>query len=269
MQRRIYLKNGQEAELVGTFDGKYLVNPIATFSTYGGEGEQDWEELTGNLQLVDTVFEQPPVDKVNDDYLQVLRKISDKNRELAAVSEQVISVKRELDAVKRQHSDLSKWMIDLSIFKGAKRIVWFKPESLQPCIIEDEPKREGGVYINFRASAFNGEMKQHCATLDWEGRKESHYNEAIDMAAGIRVDLTDEQIIQWAMERNETLDASKFTSSYAMEKWDRKYFPPKFLQRLQELKVESDRNGKASIEKQIADLQERLKSYTRTDTPGA
>lgn len=116
----VFLKNGQQAQLVNKLDnGKFLVEPYYEFQDYES---REWHDITGNLQIVDAVYPKPPIEKISQDFIDVLDKIKSKTEQLSNIEKEVRDATTRLSKLKTDSDNLEKWQVDLSTLKSPLNI---------------------------------------------------------------------------------------------------------------------------------------------------
>lgn len=258
---KVFLKNGQEADLVKEMDGQYLVDPYMVYSGYEGE---EGTEPSGALRIVNEIFKVAPVEVINKEYLSVLEKIAEKSAELKKLTAEVHEEKKALSQLRLQTTDLNKCLFDLSQYKSAKRLTFFKKGEFAPTTIEDQPNWSGskGAVLGFKITAYTNEIVAYGYSLDYDGRKGYSNNDDIDPEFGIKVDLSDNEILELALARNAKIDASSIKSLYVFRSSNIKpepYLSTNLLQRIKELEDKEKEGQKNSLERQINEAKEKLK----------
>lgn len=247
----VYLRNGQKAELIKKVDDQFLVDPYMYYQGYDGE---DYEDQSGNFQLVNEVFTEAPR-AVLDKEIAVLQETKVKLFEqVSEVNKTLTDAERKLYALKNEKTDLSKFIINRKELIDAKRIVAFKEDQVMPS--DFNPLCKGGMKLSFTLEMRYGRENiytYHLYSDGYDGYNDSWSNSSkIDK---LMYDPTEEQI-----ENEIKLRASKLTEykSYYQSSIPEKYLPESVLsQKHEQIKKEKE----STIEKAKKDLEEAKAKY--------
>jgi|GEM_PF-2232604 len=248
----VYLKNGQKAELVKEIEGQYLINPYEYYQGYEGE---DYEDLSGSLQLVDKVFKTAPIPVIDEEYKSTNEKIKLLRNTISEVSIELANAKRELELIKGTKTDVSKYIINRQEISNAKRITYFSDKGWMP---QDwKPKSSWSTKISATIKIRTGEENFWAYKLYDDYDTSSDY---IDHKYGFLIDKTDEEIEQITKERityYESIGIDKL-SMYNFSSVDDKYLSDALKEKKAIIIKEKAESDRIKTEKEIKDLTEKL-----------
>lgn len=214
----VYLADGTKANLITKTDKGFVVDPINVYQDY--ESEEEYEESTGNVKMVDKVYEKPPTEVIEEEYKLIKQKVKDQCVLLSEKMAELNRAKYELSQVQQQKTDAAKMIINRSELVNAKRlIVWIKGW-IAPRIMDVKSSLK--LTISYTISRYEGEEKcwAYGTWSDYDGDKAwSKYSEYFDPAYGIKADLTDEEILQITHERQNKNEFGEWEISRTDEKW--------------------------------------------------
>lgn len=258
---KIYLKNGQEANLIKEIDGQYLVDP---YEYYQGHEGEEYNEPSGSLQIVDKVFKTAPLPVIDEEYKILTDKIQQARTESSKIQGEIYSAQKELDNIKKTTTDVSKYIINRKEISEAKRITYFSEKGWMP--VDWTPKSSWGTKISASIKIRGGEETFWVYKLydDYDTSSDN-----IDAKYGFLLDKTDEEIEQITKERisyYEGIGVDKL-SSYALCGVDDKYLSDTLKEKKSIIikdKAESDR---IKTEKEIKELTEKLERLKSGNLP--
>lgn len=232
----VYLKDGTKANLITTTEKGYVVDPYVTYHDY--ESKDEYEETSGDVRLVDKVYESAPKDVIEEEYRQILLKIDQQEKSLQEKRSELSKMQSEVNQLQSTKTTLSKLIINRQELTKAKRlIVWIKGH-IAPRIMD--VKNSLKLTISYSISQYGAEEKCWAYSC-WSDSEErwSNYSEYFDPVYGIKADLTDEEILSITHERQA---GNKF-DSYIFSRTDDKWLTPESLvekKRLMELDRQRD-----------------------------
>lgn len=259
MLKLIYLSNGQQAYLVETLpNGKFLVDPIFTYEDH--EGNLFDAEAHAYI-IADTVFLKPPIAKISDEVKELQNKLAATNQKLSCVQKEVSETEFQLRKSKQEGADLDKWRVDLSRFKTCKSISFFLEGDLLP-VTTMKPKYSSDSFsLTFKIDINKGEETQY-VTRYYSGGYDNGSRDKIDTCIGFIFDATREELDTLIMQRINNADFGSYTNLQYLQNIPTEYANEAMNKRIDELEAYYNNNAKTSIEKQIADLKERLKAIS-------
>jgi len=232
MEKKVYLKNGQVADLIKKIDdNNFLVAPWVTY--YGYEGEE-YEE-PGERIVVEKIFKSPPTDIIQKEYQAVKNNIVSYKQELSGIRAEVLGAQKELRKLQEQKTDIEKMIYNRSELKSAKRITVFLEDYIMPRDMDESAHKSLKISTTF--STYDGEETSWVYGISGDGW---NYGDRIDPAYGLILDATDEEIERLTKERAEK-KPTDFFRPYHLSRVDEKYLPfPLLHVKMQYLKNERD-----------------------------
>jgi len=206
--KKVFLKNGQEAELIKKIDdNNYLVEPIFM---YQDEYDGDWYEDSGKREVVDKVFTSAPVAKIEQGFEECMKKYEALKKTVSLKEKELFTAQQEIRGIEKTKLDLKKLIINKAIFKAAKRITVFEDGRFTPIDVTCK-KREFKMYAEIH---FWNEEPRFWA-YEWRFDDWSCSKKLDDK--NILFDKTDEEILIIAKERVKKLCSSKGKESRIRE----------------------------------------------------
>ena len=189
MAKTAYLRNGEAVELHETLEnGQFIIERMYVYSDY--EGNEDAEPC-GTKEVVNEVFDKPPIEKKHDDLIKIIEKTEAKNKELAEIETQIRLAKSELRESEKYKTDIEKHIINRSEILKAKSITVFSDYKAYT-LTEDKEKRS--LRLSYSINIWEGKFNSWVYELDWEGRTGMSKN--INPKYGLVFDATEEQILE-------------------------------------------------------------------------
>lgn len=249
--RTVYLKNGQQADLIKEVDGRFLVAPHYTYNDYEGE---EYSEAGTSLEMVEQVFKYPPIEKLNEEYKSVLEQLK-KAQELAKdVEIEKNKALSQYQSLVKQTTDLEKFIINRSELKKAKTFTVFPDKEFLP--ISYPNPNYNGLKINILIDIQNGEERA------WAYKLYKDYNDSyghfVDMKSGIFCDLSEEEIDRLTKERIASRPIDYFSQS-RIASVDDSFLTPELIAIKNKLIADNKQKSIDRLNKEINDAQEKLK----------
>ena len=190
--KTVYLNDGQEAKLVRKIDETtFIVSPVMVFEDYDGN---ETEGFSADF-VVGQVFEKPPLKKKSDDLLSIEKALDERRKDIATADKSLREARLELEAIKRQKTDLEKLIINKGELREAKRLTIFSDGGYTPIHIS---KDINDVKFSLYISANDGKLTCWHYKLTFNNWSHStNFDEKI----GILIDKSDEEIHQIAENR--------------------------------------------------------------------
>lgn len=247
----VYLKNGQQANLVKKVDGQFLVAPYYTYNSYEGE---EYSEAGTSLEMVTEVFKSPPLEKLHEEYKSVLERLEIAKKELSESQDLARQSNIKLRQTESQRTDLEKLIINRSDLRKAKTITIFPDKSFMPFSFPNTGY--DGFKLSISLTVYNGEEQAWAYKL-YKDRGDN-YGHYLDLKAGILCDLTEEEIERVTIERIASKPVDYF-SNQRIEQIDDKYLTEE-LKKVKANKIAYEKETSINkLNKEIADAQEKLK----------
>lgn len=259
----VYLKDGRKANLVAKTETGYIVDPFIKGVRYEEDDEEEYEELSGNIQQVDEVYKAPPVALISEEVRQLAAKADELGHLIEQRNQEFNRAKYELQQIKKTLNDAGKMVINRSEFTKAKRlIVWIKGH-IAPRIMD--VKNNLKLTISYTISQY--EATEKCwAYSCWSDNEErwSSYSEYFDPEYGIKTDLTDEEILSITHERQKK---NEYDSS-AINRADEHWLTPENLEKKKEFDLKRNERDLIAAENELLKIQEKVdRLRTKTTQP--
>lgn len=243
--KTVYLNDGQEAKLVRTIDeNTFLVSPIMIFEDYDGN---ETEGFSADI-VVSQVFEKPPLKKKSEDLLSIEKALDERRKDIATADKYLREARLELEAIKRQKTDLEKLIINKGELREAKRLTIFESGRYTPIHIT---KNTTDVKFSFELAANNGKVRVWAYKFEFDSWSSSKY---FDEKIGVLIDKTDEEILEIA--RVSVAENAESIKKYAhdLARIPDEYLTPELLELKTDNRITSElkqiEDTKAQIEKQ-------------------
>lgn len=249
--KKAYLKDGQEVRLIETLGEKrFLVEGLVTFYHWEGEEETDW---SGEERIVSEIFEKPPIEKVNEEYLSTLDKIQNKNEELKNITIELHQSKNEIRKMQEEKEGINKLVIDRSRLLTAKRITMFTKDGIIPIDMNEKSKKDLKISIELRV--MNGEERRWGAKVYPDNCYDS--GNYIDPEYDFMYDLSDEEILEAAKDRASKKPIDYF-SKYRLINADNKYLTSELTQIKNDYILSEEKKQKEKLSSEIEAAKNKL-----------
>jgi hypothetical protein len=246
----VYLKDGTKANLIAKTDKGYVVDPINVYQDY--ESDEEYEDSTGEVKMVDKVYEKPPIEVIEEEYKQILQKVDEQEKLLKEKTSELTRIKFELAQLTQQKTDAAKMIFNRSELANAKRlIVWIK-DRIIPRIMDNK----GDLKLNISYKISRYKTEERCWASAWCDYNDnwSSYSEYFDEKYGVKADLTDEEILQITFERQER----EIFDEREIEMVDEKWLTPKNIDKKKAYIERSNINALKAAERDLKAAQEKL-----------
>lgn len=242
----VYLKDGSQAKLIAKTDNVYIVDRLMV---YEEEGET-YTEPSGRVEIVDKVYNNEPVEKINEEFKLIASKVEEHEKVLREKRSELSSLEYK---IKNTKTDLSRYIVNREELRLAKRLVVFEKDSIEPKILDGLRSRK--FTVSYEISQYAGEEKCWSYKLysdDRDGRYSS--SQYFDAEYGIMVDLTDEQIKEKTLERQIKRGIKGF-NSYSICATSDEWLTPEFIAEKKRQKEADQKKALEKAEKCLKDAQ--------------
>ncbi|MDD2284716.1 MAG: hypothetical protein PHU98_06395 [Mariniphaga sp.] len=244
MEAKKYLKNGAEV----FYFGKYSESQHMVRSIYVDDCGDEWPD--DNIILVSEVFDTPPKQKIDLEFLEASEMLSAAKMELSKINTQLQSVKKE-------KTDLNRLIINREDILKAKRITVFIGDKLEPT---DAKIKTDNIRLSFEVGISNGKVNVwHAKIYDDCNYSSGNF---IDQKYGVMCDLTDEELLEITKKRILEIPKEKINVHHLITCHD-KYLNPELIKRKKELMAEEQAKEIAKFEKIIYDYQVKLENLKK------
>lgn len=244
--KTIYLKDGRIADLITQTEKGYLVNPHIE---WGFESERD-SGPSGNVELVQEIFDTAPVDLIEKECQKVYDRMQIIASERDKLQEDKNSLWRDVEALKREKTNLSKLTFNRSDIKNAKRLVVFSDKQIAPVIYD--PHNRHKLTLSIEITDYDPKIRAWIYKFYGDERYGS--GDYFDEKYGVRCDLTDEEVMALNLERL----ASKKWDDWDIIRTDDKWLTPEFIERKKEILSKEAAREIETTKKEIEKYQTKL-----------
>lgn len=212
-----FLENGQIAQIVKEIDGKFLVRPGFVYQDY--ETEDEYDEFSDNLKLVDKVYAKPPKEKLNEEISQLETILTEKRKEIQELAKTKQIIDSNIEMAKKAETKANKLIFNRSDLINAKSILLFRKSSIMPVVLDN--KRD--AKLSFQLKIIDGKIDV------WDYQLYGDYwssGEYFDEEYGLLVDFPENQVEELTIKRVASKPTGYFYD-YQLKSVDDKYLTPK------------------------------------------
>lgn len=209
----VFLKDGTQANLITKTDKGYVVDPLEIYTDY--ETKEKYTEPSGNVMMVDKVYDAAPLPVIQEEYKAILSKVEDQERVLEEKRQELRKVEYDINRIKNTKTDVSRYIINREELRNAKRLILFVRGQIIPRVLDG--KKSHKFTVSYEISQYAGEERCWAYTL-WSENRDNGWSSSdyFDEEYGIKVDLTDEEIKTLAHERLSKRKPSDFHEAHLM-----------------------------------------------------
>ena len=254
----VYLKDGQKANLVTTTERGYIVDPYQIYHEYDPENGDggEYEEPSGKFALVDKVYDAPPRDVIEEEYKQLLDKVKEQEQLLIDKMRDVRAAEYEVSKLKNQKTDLSRYIINREELRTAKRLIVWPERMIAPIIMDGIRSHEFSV--SYKITQYREEERCWAYTLHGEKGDRWSTDTYFDPQYGIKIDLTDEEILAITHERFAKVKKSSYHWESTLQSTEDKWLTEELIIEKKQSKQREKENSIEKIKKEMEDAQRRL-----------
>jgi len=214
-----------------------MVEPVIIRFEYG-QNEDGYHDIpietSGQMVVVDKVYSKPPIEKLNERYQELVANIDLSEKALRVALEEKSKAFREMEAAKKQATDLSKFIVNRKEILTAERITIFKEGEIQP---EDFVKKsDRAIRLSFTMEVYGGKIDAWHYKMWNEDQWSS--GDYFDISVGLLINKSDEEIREIALARQ-----SKAFNDYAISRCNDQFLTPANVEKKKAI-VERDRSSK-------------------------
>lgn len=251
----VYLKDGTQANLIAKIEKGFVVDPIKIYHDH--EGEEEYNEPSGDVMMVEKVYETAPKELIQEEYKDILLKVEEQEKVLADKREEIRKLDREVANLKNTKTDTSRYIINREQLRTAKRLILWPTNSIAPRIMDGGSSHK--FTVSYEISQYKNEERAWCYKL-WEENKSNSWSssEYFDEQYGIKTDLTDEQILHFTHQRISRFKKDFHSWENVLLRTDDSWLTPEYILLKSELKDKARQNAlikaKQEVEKAQAEL---------------
>ena len=147
--KTVYLRNGQQANLVEQIGERFVIQRIMTYENYDPEYGTHDVEIEGDQEVVSEVFENPPKQKIDSEILELETKKKSIESEIQNLKNDRSKLTLEVNSIQRTKVDSERFIINRSDIMKAKEIVLFPKDRVMPIVKKAEDKSMRGLKVIF------------------------------------------------------------------------------------------------------------------------
>jgi hypothetical protein len=253
----IFLKDGRMADLITKTEKGYLVDPYVTFKYY-----EDNEETapSGNVELVQEIFSTAPTDFIEAECQKIYDRTIVISARVDELTKQKNDLTQEVESLKRQKTDLGRYIINREELRTAKRLILWPSNEIVPRIMDGSVSNK--FTVSYEISQYKNEERCWCYKVWSEGndRGWSNHSTYFDEKYGIKTDLTDDEILKLTQERIERFKKDYHSWKHTLMGTPDEWLTPEYIEeknklleekRTSELNkaVEELKNAQSKLEK--------------------
>ena len=242
-----FLNNGQKVTIFEGLKNGYLVKDL--YESDRGNGAMV-TEVDGEPYFVEKLYDKAPVLKFNKEVEALLQTIREKRIEHTRLNS-------DLSVMKKQKTDLSRFIINRAEIRDAKRITVFVKNQIEPKDLD--LNKVMGMKISIEIQLITGEEKGWVAKLYGDSWGSSDH---LDQEVGFILDATDGKIIEIAQRR--AARDSKLWLTGVIARCPDEYLPAELLASKMSILDSRKRHDIETLEKKIKE--DRLKLKELKDT---
>ena len=244
----VYLKNGQQAYLKEQIGERFIINRI---NYYIGDDERE-VEITGDDEIVNEVFENPPKAKIDSEITKLEEKKKSIEAEISKLNNDKSRLSIEVSQISKTKVDSDKFIINRSDILNAKSLALFPKNMVMPYIRKSEDKSMRGLKVISEISIADGSERSWGYKLYYDYN--DSYGEYLCEKYGILIDPTQEEIDDVIVKRLSELEFSEYQISCV----DDKYLSEKLLAKKNVYLEDKRAKDKAKKEAEIEKLKQEL-----------
>jgi len=249
--KTVYLKNGQQANLIEEIGNRFVVQRIMTYENYDHEGGAYPCEVEGNEEVVNEIFDNPPKDKIDSQILELEAKKKIIESEIQYLQTDKRKLSFEISQLGTTKVNSEKFIINRSDILNAKTLALFPKNRVLPILHDKEKKSLRGLKVTLSVEISTG--KQNA----WGYQLYENYDSSSDYLCekyGILINPTQEEIDEVIIKRLSEFEFDSRQISYV----DDKYLSDKHIG-IKKAYLENEKAKKiADNRSQIARLKEQL-----------
>jgi len=257
--KTVYLKNGQQANLVEQIGNRFVVQRIMTYENYDNEYGSHDVEIEGDEEVVNEIFENPPKQKIDSEITELESKKKTIQEEIQTLKNDKSKLTLEVNSIQRTQIDSERFIINRSDIMKAKEIVLFPKDRVMPIVRSSEDKSMRGLKVSFEIAISDGKERAWGYKLYHEYN--DHYSQFLCEKYGILVDPTQEQIDETIVKRLTYLKFDDRQIAYT----DDKYLTSEQIKTKETYLATEKQKSIESNKKQIADLKEKIDRLENPD----
>jgi len=247
----VYLSNGQACYLKEQIGNKYVVTKIFEYE----DQEYGWQEIEDtNDILVDAVFKNKPIQKIDDEIKTLQAKKKEELNNISVLEKQKKTLEYEIDKITKTQITNGKFIVNRTELLNATTLALFVKDRIMPITLTNTEKSFRGLKLSLTIELSSGIERSWGYNLYYENIYEG--GDYLCEKYGILINPTQDEID--ATIRKRILEF-KF-SDYWLKTVDDKYLTPDLIiQKTAIIRSEKEKK-RDDLEKLLKETQEKLSS---------
>jgi exosome complex RNA-binding protein Csl4 len=257
----IFLKDGTQANLITKTDKGYVVDPLEIYTDY--ETKEEYTEPSGNVMMVDKVYDAAPLPVIQEEYKEILSKVEAQEKVLEEKRQELRKVEYDINRIKNTKTDVSRYIINREELRNAERLIVWPEGHILPRVLGGGKSHK--FTVSYEISQYQSEERCWVYQL-WSESKDSNWSgsEYFDAEYGIKVNLTDEEIKSVSLDRLSKKKANYFREHLIMQCPD-EWLTPDYIQRKKEMNDRSERSELHKAQEELKKAQEKYDRLTQKE----
>jgi len=249
--KTVYLKNGQQANLIEQIGERFVIQRIMSYENYDYEGNAYPCEVEGADEVVNEIFDNPPKDKIDSKILELEEKKKNVEAEILELQADKRKLSLEISQLGTTKINSEKFIVNRTDILNAKTLALFPKNKILPIIHDKEKRSFRGLKVTLSVEISTGKQNAWGYQLyeDWDSS-----SDYLCEKYGILINPTQEEIDEVIVKRLSEFEFDSRQISYV----DDKYLSDKHLG-IKKAYLENEKAKKIADNKsQIANLKKQL-----------
>lgn len=257
----IFLKDGTQANLITKTDKGYVVDPVEIYRDY--ETKEEYAEPSGNVLLVDKVYDAAPIAVIQEEYKEILSKVEEQEKILEEKRQAIRQADSELNRIKNQKTDVSRYIINREELRTAERLILFVSGQILPRVLDGKASHKFSV--SYEISQYKGEERCWAYKL-WSENRDSGWSTSdyFDEQYGIKTNLTDEEIKALSLDRLSKKKISDIHESALLSCPD-EWLLPEWIEAKRDKKDRNDQHELNRAKEELTKAQEKFDRISKNE----
>lgn len=251
-----YLENGQEVYLKETVGNKYIVTKI--YSYYDEYLQEEIEIEDKNSIVVEKIFNNPPIEKISSEILQLENNLFNLKAELSKLKDEKYYLENSIKNLSKTKISQDKLIINKSELINATSLALFPQDSIMPLVVENKNNSFRALKLSMEVELRDNEERYWGYKLyDYDQRG---YGRFLCPKYGILINPTQEQIDETIIKRLSEFDVNTPNVAFKLQDVPDKYLTEELLEKKQGYFQQQKDSRINTIKKELLRLNSELKS---------
>lgn len=250
----IYLKDGRMADVITKTDKGYLVDPYITWNDYGGDPDS---APSGAIELVTEIFASAPVDFIEAEYKKVLDRVEEQQKAWSEKQTEFLKLDSDVSRLRKEKTNLERVIINREELRKAKRIIFWAESEIAPRILDGTSHDK--LAITFEITQYKDEERAWCYRVSFKEDR-FDFSEKVDTTYGIKVDLTDEEVLALTLERLERFRKDKKDLRYYLQRTPDQWLSHECIEEKKSYKAKERKTELENAKKALEEIQKKIES---------